>query len=182
MAHAHVEAARGGNGGRPHIHIRQEERFIVHESTWRPPRTRATKRRPLRRRSYPAQVRAYLQGRGQEHVHGRVPARLGDAAEPAHKQVAAEDQQRADSSDDRSAGCPVGVQVTGRSGTDKQHQRDRAQRNDVDAKALAVVTPGILGPDYFREVAAILDAAAGGPPDFAALGDVMRRHGLTPAP
>jgi len=37
------------------------------------------------------------------------------------------------------------------------------------------MTPGILGPDYFREVAAILDAAAGGPPDFAALGEVMRR-------
>jgi quercetin dioxygenase-like cupin family protein len=53
---------------------------------------------------------------------------------------------------------------------------------DIDAKALAVVTPGILGPDYFREVAAVLDAAAGGPPDFAALGEVMRRHGLTPAP
>ena len=53
---------------------------------------------------------------------------------------------------------------------------------DVDAKALAIVTPGILGPDFFREVAAILDAAAGGPPDFAALGEVMRRHGLTPAP
>lgn len=60
------------------------------------------------------------------------------------------------------------------------HQFDNA--GDVDAKALAVVTPGILGPDYFREVAAILDAAAGGSPDFAALGDVMRRHGLTPAP
>ena len=28
---------------------------------------------------------------------------------------------------------------------------------------------------------AILDAAAGGPPDFVALGEVMRRHGLTPA-
>jgi quercetin dioxygenase-like cupin family protein len=52
-------------------------------------------------------------------------------------------------------------------------------RGDVDAKALAIVTPGILGPDYFREVAAILDAAAGGPPDFAALGEAMRRHGLT---
>ena len=51
--------------------------------------------------------------------------------------------------------------------------------HDVDAKALAVVTPGILGPDYFREVAAVLDAAAGGPPDYAALGEVMRRHGLT---
>jgi quercetin dioxygenase-like cupin family protein len=60
------------------------------------------------------------------------------------------------------------------------HQFDNT--HDIDAKALAVVTPGILGPDYFREVAAILDAAAGGPPDFAALGEVMRRHGLTPAP
>ena len=57
------------------------------------------------------------------------------------------------------------------------HQFDNT--GDADAKALAVVTPGILGPDYFREVAAILDAAAGGPPDFAALGEVMRRHGLT---
>lgn len=59
------------------------------------------------------------------------------------------------------------------------HQFDNA--HDTDAKALAVVTPGILGPGYFREVAAILDAAAaaGGPPDYSALGDVMRRHGLT---
>jgi quercetin dioxygenase-like cupin family protein len=53
---------------------------------------------------------------------------------------------------------------------------------DVDAKALAVVTPGLLGPDYFRDVAAVVDAAAGGPPDLAAIGEVMRRHGLTPAP
>jgi quercetin dioxygenase-like cupin family protein len=59
------------------------------------------------------------------------------------------------------------------------HQFDNT--HDTDAKALAVVTPGILGSDYFREVAAILDAAAGGPPDVAALGEVMRRHGLTPA-
>lgn len=51
--------------------------------------------------------------------------------------------------------------------------------HDVDAKALAVVTPGLLGPGYFREVAAILGAAAGGPPDYAALGQVMRRHGLS---
>jgi quercetin dioxygenase-like cupin family protein len=54
--------------------------------------------------------------------------------------------------------------------------------HDIDAKALAVVTPGILGADFFREVAAILDAAAGGPPDLAAVAAVMRRHGLTPAP
>ena len=52
---------------------------------------------------------------------------------------------------------------------------------EVDAKALAIVTPGILRPDFFREVGAILDAAAGGPPDVAAIGAVRKRHGLTPA-
>ena len=35
------------------------------------------------------------------------------------------------------------------------HHFDNTQ--DVDARALAVVTPGILGPEYFRELAAILD-------------------------
>src|SRR5512144_210285 len=56
-----------------------------------------------------------------------------------------------------------------------------ANPGEIDAKALAIVTPGILSPDYFREVAAVLDAAAGGPPDPAAVAAVMRRHGLTPA-
>jgi quercetin dioxygenase-like cupin family protein len=51
-----------------------------------------------------------------------------------------------------------------------------------DATVLAIVTPGILGPDYFRDVAAVVQAAAGGPPDPAEVGAVMRRHGLTPAP
>ena len=54
--------------------------------------------------------------------------------------------------------------------------------HDADAKALAIVTPGILGSDYFREIAAVVDASAGGPPDVARLREVMRRHGLTPAP
>ena len=52
---------------------------------------------------------------------------------------------------------------------------------EVDAMALAIVTPGVLGPDYFRELAAIVEGAAGGPPDLAAIAAVMRRHGLTPA-
>jgi quercetin dioxygenase-like cupin family protein len=52
---------------------------------------------------------------------------------------------------------------------------------DVDAKALCVITPGSLGPEYFREVAAVFAESAGGPPDLARIGDVMRRHGLTPA-
>jgi quercetin dioxygenase-like cupin family protein len=53
-------------------------------------------------------------------------------------------------------------------------------RGHSSAKSLAIVTPGILGPEYFREAADVLDAAAGGPPDLAAIAEIMRRHGLTP--
>jgi len=53
-------------------------------------------------------------------------------------------------------------------------------RGLVDVKFLAIATPGVFGPAYFREVALVL-AAAAGPPDVAAIGEVMRRHGLTPA-
>lgn len=52
----------------------------------------------------------------------------------------------------------------------------------VNSKTLVIVSPGILGPDYFREIAAVVAAAAGGPPSPAAIAEVMRRHGLTPAP
>src|SRR4051812_11905705 len=54
-------------------------------------------------------------------------------------------------------------------------------RHDAAARFLAVVTPGLLGPAYFHEIAAVLADGAGGPPDRAAIGEVMRRHGLTPA-
>jgi len=60
------------------------------------------------------------------------------------------------------------------------HHFDNA--HDADATALAIATPGIIGPEFFREVAAVLDASAGGPPNATSLGEVMRRHGLTPAP
>jgi hypothetical protein len=46
---------------------------------------------------------------------------------------------------------------------------------------LAIVTSGVLRPDYFREIAAVIEAAAGGPPSPAAIAEVMRRHALTPA-
>ena len=47
---------------------------------------------------------------------------------------------------------------------------------------LAVATPGLFGPAYFREIGEVAAAAAGGPPDIDAMMAVMRRHGLTPAP
>jgi quercetin dioxygenase-like cupin family protein len=54
--------------------------------------------------------------------------------------------------------------------------------HSADSRTLAVITPGILGPEYFREIAAVIKASSGGPPDPAKIGEVMRRHGLTPAP
>jgi quercetin dioxygenase-like cupin family protein len=51
-----------------------------------------------------------------------------------------------------------------------------------DAKALCVITPAAIGPEYFREAAAVVRESAGGPPDKARMMEIMRRHGLTPAP
>jgi quercetin dioxygenase-like cupin family protein len=50
------------------------------------------------------------------------------------------------------------------------------------AKALCAITPAAIGPQYFREAAEVINAAAGEPPDRAKMGEIMRRHGLTPAP
>jgi len=50
-----------------------------------------------------------------------------------------------------------------------------------DAKTLCVITPAAIGPQYFREAAEVLNAAAGGPPDRARMAEIMIRHGLTPA-
>ena len=50
-----------------------------------------------------------------------------------------------------------------------------------DVKALCAITPAAIGPQYFREVAEVMKAAAGGPPDRIKMTEVMRRHGLTPA-
>ncbi len=49
-----------------------------------------------------------------------------------------------------------------------------------NAKALAVVTPALIGPEFFCEMAAIVNA--GGPPDVEKIKAVMTKHGLVPAP
>lgn len=51
-----------------------------------------------------------------------------------------------------------------------------------DAQALCVITPAAIGPQYFREAAEVINAAAGGPLDRAKMAEILRRHGLTPAP
>jgi hypothetical protein len=54
-------------------------------------------------------------------------------------------------------------------------------RNDTQepATCLCVLSPGVLGPSYFREMAALV---ASGPPDLAKMKETMLRYGLVPAP
>jgi quercetin dioxygenase-like cupin family protein len=59
------------------------------------------------------------------------------------------------------------------------HRFDNLGSQDV--KQLAVITPAIMGPAYFREAAEVIGAAAGGPPDRTKMTEVFRRHGMTVA-
>ncbi len=51
-----------------------------------------------------------------------------------------------------------------------------------DARVLCMVTPAAIGPQFFRESAEVINAAADRPPDKAKMVEIMLRHGLTPAP
>jgi hypothetical protein len=59
------------------------------------------------------------------------------------------------------------------------HRFDNLGSEDV--KQLAVISPAIMGPAYFRDAAEVINAAAGGPPDRAKMMEVFRRHGMTMA-
>ena len=59
------------------------------------------------------------------------------------------------------------------------HRFDNLGAEDV--KQLAIITPAIMGPAYFREAAEVIGAAAGNPPDRAKIVEVFRRHGMTVA-
>ena len=60
------------------------------------------------------------------------------------------------------------------------HRFDNNAAGDV--KALCLITPAAIGPQFFREAAEVINAAAGGPPDRAKMTEIMIRHGLTPVP
>jgi quercetin dioxygenase-like cupin family protein len=47
------------------------------------------------------------------------------------------------------------------------------------ASCLCTLTPGVLGPSYFREIAAVL---ASGAPDPVKMKEIMLRYGLIPVP
>ena len=46
-------------------------------------------------------------------------------------------------------------------------------------RTLSVLSPALIGPAYFRDMATLL---AAGPPDRARVAEVMRRHGLIVVP
>jgi len=50
---------------------------------------------------------------------------------------------------------------------------------NVNVKSLAVITPALIGPNFFKECAEIVNA--GGPPDIEKLKVVMNKYGLVPA-
>ncbi|MEO6963332.1 MAG: cupin domain-containing protein [Puia sp.] len=56
-------------------------------------------------------------------------------------------------------------------GFDNIHQQE--------ARALAIITPALLGPIFFKEMAEIINAA--GPPDPGKINLVMAKHGLIAA-
>jgi len=47
--------------------------------------------------------------------------------------------------------------------------------SEAMATCLCVLTPGVLGPEYFRELVALIDP---GPPDVAKVREIMLRHDL----
>ena len=52
-------------------------------------------------------------------------------------------------------------------------------KSGATATCLCVLTPGALGPSYFREMAGLIK---GGAPDPANMKEVMLRYGLVPSP
>jgi quercetin dioxygenase-like cupin family protein len=54
-----------------------------------------------------------------------------------------------------------------------------ANQHEQSARMFCVLTPGLLGPEYFDELAFAMNEE--GPTDYAALGTIMTRYGVIPA-
>ena len=52
-----------------------------------------------------------------------------------------------------------------------------ANPTHTPGRVLCLQTPGVMGPEYFREVRQLLSA---GPPNPVAMAETMRRHGMIP--
>ncbi len=54
-----------------------------------------------------------------------------------------------------------------------------ANHHRSTSRVMCILTPGLVGPEYFYELASVLRAE--GPPDIAAIGRIMSRYGVIPA-
>jgi quercetin dioxygenase-like cupin family protein len=54
-----------------------------------------------------------------------------------------------------------------------------ANQHEQSARIICLLTPGLLGPEYFEELAFAMNNE--GPTDYAALGVIMTRYGVIPA-
>jgi len=52
-----------------------------------------------------------------------------------------------------------------------------ANLHDIPARVMCLQTPGVIGPEYYREIAVHYQAET---PNLAAIGDVMNRYGVIP--
>lgn len=55
---------------------------------------------------------------------------------------------------------------------------DFANRSDAVARFLSILTPGVLGPEYFQETADLVNSGRANPETMKAL---LARHGLIPS-
>lgn len=54
-----------------------------------------------------------------------------------------------------------------------------ANRHKATARLMFILTPGLIGPEYFQDLATVINVD--GPPNPAAIGSVMTRYGVVPA-
>jgi len=54
-----------------------------------------------------------------------------------------------------------------------------SNRRGSTCRMMCLLTPGLVGPEYFLEMAEVLRSS--GPPDIAAISNVMMRYGVIPA-
>jgi quercetin dioxygenase-like cupin family protein len=54
-----------------------------------------------------------------------------------------------------------------------------ANRHKTSARVMCVLTPGLLGPEYFQDLAAAINIE--GPPDMVEIGTIMARYGVVPS-
>jgi quercetin dioxygenase-like cupin family protein len=53
-----------------------------------------------------------------------------------------------------------------------------ANRHKSTARIMCILTPGLLGPEYFQDLATVINIE--GPPNLAEIGSIMARYGVVP--